>query len=385
MQTRFNQTGVSIVSVITALLFTFFLVLALSVLPNSLAQEAARAETAALTGSAPALSRQISIYEPATTASSQANWMVTGPQANSHFGISVAYVGDIDGDGYQDAVVGASGYSGEFPDQGEIAVYYGTPDGLSDWPQVTFTLPIDGAEYGRAVAGAGDVNNDGFADVLTSAPFSGSDRAGVVYIDYGSPDGFQGYDELLGQMSGDRFGFALAAGDINNDGYTDVLIGAPGYQGEGMPDTGAVFLFYGGPDGLNTEPAWIVESFEAGMQLGYALAVGDFNGDGFADIAIGAKTYDSNFPDSGAVFVYYGSGQGPGGGSQTTPDSADWTFVGEGAGHFFGAALAAGGDVNGNGFDDLVVGAPGFGFNNDNYGALYGFWGSDVGLTARRV
>jgi hypothetical protein len=375
MQIRFRLTGIPIVPFFTALLLTFFLGLALSALPTSLAQEE-------VTGAETAVLRQISFHEPTTTTSSQAGWKAVGPPVDYNFGISVAYVGDINGDGYEDALVGANRYTERHPNQGLIAVYYGKAGGLSDSPGHLITLPVAGAEYGRTVAAGGDINDDGYADILTAAPFGGPDGQGVVFVDYGSPDGLVLGPKLIGPMPGDRFGFALAAGDINNNGFTDVIVGAPGYQGDdGLTDSGAVFLYYGGPDGIDTEWAWRVESFQEGGQLGYAVAVGDFTGNGFNDIAIGAKHYNTDPVDNGAVFVFYGSGQGPGGGPVATLDNADWAYYGEASDHYFGAALASGGDVNGNGFDDLIVGAPGYGLSGERWGALYGFWGSASGLT----
>lgn len=364
-----NQLIRPAVSVLVVLLLTFLL--GASYLPPSLAQEGERRQTAV---SAP------STYTLQTDLPAMANWMVLGEQADANFGTAVAYVGDLDGDGFADAVVGANLFSSDFSNQGEVSVYFGTAAGLSDFAEIALTLPEPNAQYGHAVAAAGDINADGYADMLTAAPYAGPEAEGKVFVDYGDAEGLLLGPVLMGQMPNSRFGFAVAAGDINGNSYTDVVVGAPGHQGDGVFDSGAVFLFYGGPTGISTEPDWMVESYEAGAQVGYALAVGDFNNDGYADIAIGAKTYDGNFTDAGAVFVFYGSAQGPAGGSFATLDNADWAYYGESNGHYFGAALAAGGDVIGNGADDLIVGAPGFGFSVDQYGAVYGFWGSATGL-----
>ena len=355
---------VFIVVVLTFLLGVFYLF-------PSLAQEGERRQTAVSASST---------YTLQTDLPAMANWMVLGEQADANFGTAVAYVGDLDGDGFADAVVGANLFSSEFSNQGEVSVYFGTAAGLSDFAEIALTLPEPNAQYGHAVAAAGDINADGYADMLTTAPYAGPEAEGKVFVDYGDAEGLLLGPVLMGQMPNSRFGFAVAAGDINGNGYTDVVVGAPGHEGDGIPNSGAVFLFYGGPTGISTEPDWMVESYAAGAQVGYALAVGDFNNDGYADIAIGAKTYAGNFTDAGAVFVFYGSAQGPAGGSFATLDNADWAYYGESNGHYFGAALASGGDINGDGIDDLIVGAPGFGFSIDQYGAVYGFWGSATGL-----
>jgi hypothetical protein len=370
---RISPANVGVLAVLLlALLLTWF------VLPSSQAQESllnSPNRTIVKTIDQP----DTRAHPAAYSSPNLATWLVMGSQPGSNFGTAVAYAGDIDNDGYQDVLVGANLYDGELPNQGQIATYYGTAAGLDLVPGELFSLPQEDAEYGRAVAAAGDVNNDGFADILSGAPYGGPDGRGVAYVDYGTPGGIQLGHTLIGQMPGDRFGFALAAADINNSGYTDVLVGAPGHEADGVTEAGAVFLYYGGPDGISDEPAWTVESFAAGGQLGYALAVGDFNGDGYPDIAIGAKHDSSSFPEAGAVFVFYGSAEGLPGDTYATPDNADWIYYGEEDFYFLGASLAAG-DVNGNGFDDLIVGVPGYGFSGETWGGVYGFWGGLAGL-----
>jgi hypothetical protein len=321
------------------------------------------------------------IPQQQAVSSSQTNmatWFSLGPQPGANYGVAVAYAGDINNDGYEDALVGANWYDDFYPDQGQTLVYYGTAAGLPDNALQTMSAPVEGAEYGTAVT-AGDFNNDGFADTANGAPYGGPEEEGRVVIYHGTSSNLQYVMDLLGPMSNDRFGFALASGDVNGNGYDDLIVGAPGYQADGLSNSGAVLLYYGGPDGLSEEPGWMVESYQENGQLGYALAIGDFNDDGYADIAIGAKTFSANFVNMGAVFVFYGSAQGPAGGMEATLDNADWAAYGESADDYFGAALAAG-DVNGNGVDDLIVGAPGFGFSVEQFGAVYGFWGSANGL-----
>lgn len=373
MGTQFLRAGVAPLLFISLALFLMVGLIGHTASGAMTAAANADQQTAEPTGQTP---------QQSTASGSQINmatWFSLGPQPDANYGVAVAFAGDINNDGYVDALVGANQYDEFYPNQGLTLVYRGTATGLPDSAQQTMSVAVDGAEYGTAVA-AGDFNNDGFADTANGAPYGGPEEEGRVVIYHGSSFNLQYEMELLGPMPDDRFGFALATGDINGNGYDDLLVGAPGYQADGLLNSGAVLLYYGGPDGLSNEPGWMVESYQENGQLGYALAVGDFNDDGYADIAIGAKTYGPNSPNVGAVFVFYGSAQGPAGGLFATLDNADWAAFGESADDYFGAALASGGDVNGNGVDDLIVGAPGFGFSVEKYGAVYGFWGSANGL-----
>jgi hypothetical protein len=274
---------------------------------------------------------------------------LTGPDGQGGgFAGAIASAGDVNGDGYGDTVVGADIEDGEV---GRIYVYLGSGSGLSTVPQ-----PIRGldkfTQFGMAVASAGDVNGDGYADVVVGAPETSSGQ-GQAYLFLGTPNGLSPSPSqtlVAPETTATNLGFGSAlagAGDVDGDGYADVVIGAP----HADLSTGRVYLYRGGPDGLAATPTKTLVGPDGQMGVfGQTLAAGlDVNGDGYADVVVGAPGGGSA---PGRVHVFLG---GPGG---LVPAPAVPALTGpDGASGQFGSALAPANDVNGDGYDDVLVGA----------------------------
>ena len=302
---------------------------------------------------------------PGTT--SNASWRVEG-HPGSAFGSEVAAAGDVNGDGYADVIVGAPARSGSAHREGEAYVYLGGPDNLSPNPGWSRHGGQHGAGFGWSVAGVGDVNGDGYADLAVGAPDydRSAEDEGAVFVWHGLPAGPVGAAapawSAYGGQAGARLGASVAgAGDVDGDGHADVIAGAPGFT-DGQAAEGAAFVWLGGHEGLRNDGAgavagasWRAESNQPGAALGAAVSgAGDVNGDGFADVAVGAKAYDDSRTDEGAVFVWHGALGGLG--ENGSPDNADWRQLGGAPSLGLGVSVSAAGDVDWDGYDDLVAG-----------------------------
>jgi hypothetical protein len=314
-----------------------------------------------------------------------ADWHFSGDQSGDKVGQSVAGGGDVNGGGYDDVVVGA--YHAQ-ERHGAAYIFYGTYSGLVDEPSVTLTSDDKGSEFGKSVAIAGDVDNDGWDDVIVGAPHYKNDDTyvGAVFLFLGDPTGMDDVAdwEYLGSEQGQRVGESVAgAGDVNGDGYDDVIVGAPGYPGGDEASKGAILLFYGQPDPpyLSSDPNWLYESDQAGAQLGAAVAAaGDVDSNGRSDLIAGAPTYDTTQGNEGAAFVFLGSSTVPG----TSPD---WTVYGEQEGARLGTSVSTAGDVDCDAYDDVIVGIPGYSSSSElgeQEGAALVFCGSSDGLDNER-
>jgi len=299
----------------------------------------------------------------ASGVSSSAYIRYEGNGINFGMGESVNTAGDVNGDGYSDMIVGVPSQTG-----GRARIYLGGTSNVSTTPSFTRISGLAGAHLGWSVANAGDVNGDGYTDAIFGAPDGafGQPGEGLAYVHYGSTTGLSAGPNLILQvnLNNAAFGKSVAsAGDVNGDGYADVVVGAPG-----APGGGAAYIFHGSPFGLIPSVALQLNGSPGSGFASSVFKAGDVNGDGFSDVVIGA-------PGSEEAYIYMGSSTG------LDPIPAVTLAPGF-PGSEFGHAVCTAGDVNGDGFSDVIVGAPSFTAGHSNEGAFFIFHGSATGLSA---
>jgi hypothetical protein len=278
-------------------------------------------------------------------------WEVTCDQPDALFGDSVGQAGDVNGDGFSDVFVGAPSFNTQQWNVGRVFVYHGSATSVSANPNWFVDGEYAGAYIGTAVAGAGDVNGDGYSDLIIGDPRyeRGQLGEGRANVYYGSASGLTINPNWSIESNQDyaQFGHSVAVGDVNGDGYSDVIIGAPrwGCQ-EPEPDLcqGAAYVYYGSASGPSDTPNWFVVGNPQDSDLGYYAVAGDVNGDGYSDVVIGAPNSRAIEGKQARFYIYYGSATGL---STTADETALWSRV---------IALKMAGDVNGDGYDDLIAG-----------------------------
>ena len=323
-------------------------------------------------------------YGSTSGLSAKPDWKVESNQANAAFGTSVATAGDVDNDGYDDVIVGTPGYSNGETNEGAALVYYGSAMGPITTPNWRVESNQIDANLGWSVATAGDVNGDNYDEVIVGAPnYDTVERnEGAAFVYYGSAVRLKTTDywSVKFNQKDATFGWSVGtAGDVNKDDYADVIVGAPKFDTTENIDnnSGMAFVYLGGSPKLTTTSIWSANSIQAGANLGWSVATaGDVNGDGCDDIIVGAPGYSSGQVNEGAAFVYFGFDK------KGLSATANWTVESDQENAGLGWSVATAGDVNADGFAEVIVGAPWHRNGQTDQGAAFVYHGSASGLSS---
>ena len=328
----------------------------------------------------------------------EAQYQFIGEAVGDLAGYSVSSAGDIDGDGVDDLLIGAEQNDDGGSNAGKAYLFLassltsGSVMNLSAADYVFVGREVDG-ELARVISSAGDVDGDGLDDVLLSelSTVSGNDNVGKVYLFLGASilSGSVNINpsdadyEFVGENSQDYAISLSSAGDIDGDGLSDILIGAMHYDANGFSNTGKAYLILGSSLGVNSEISLSTADYSFigendGDNAGVTLSsAGDVDGDGLDDILIGARYNADGGTQAGKVYLFFGSSLGAI--TQLPLSTADYFFIGEEVGDLAGQSLSGGEDVDGDGLDDILIGAR-HGDGLTDKGKSYLIFASSLGL-----
>ncbi len=336
-----------------------------------------------------------------------------GAAAFDFSGRSSSNAGDVNGDGFDDVIVGANGADPNGDYSGSSYVVFGKATGFNaalDLSSLNGSngFRLDGVaendRSGSSVSSAGDVNGDGFADVIVGAPSDRTDL-GNSYVVFGKTSGFRaaldlsdldgsnGF-QLKGATLGDFSGISVSnAGDVNGDGFDDVIVGAHHASPNGY-GSGASYVVFGKASGfsdtldlsnLDGSNGFRLDGAAAYDLLGSAISnAGDVNGDGFDDVIVGARGADPSGDFSGSSYVVFGKAAGFNAALDLSSlnGSNGFRLDGVAENDRSGSSVSSAGDVNGDGFDDVIVGVLGANFKSGRPGASYVVFGKAAAFDA---
>ncbi|MBD2386561.1 putative Ig domain-containing protein [Cylindrospermum sp. FACHB-282] len=329
---------------------------------------------------------------------------INGIAQGDRSGSSVSSAGDVNGDGFDDLIIGARYADPNGSNSGQSYVVFGSSSGFSPTLNLStlngangFTINgiAQGDSSGSSVSSAGDVNGDGFDDLIIGAP--GADSSGQSYVVFGSSSGFSPTLNLStlngangftinGIPGSDLSGSSVSsAGDVNGDGFDDLIIGAPSADPNGSL-SGQSYVVFGSSgfsptlnlSSLNGANGFAINGIPRNSFPGISVSsAGDVNGDGFDDLIIGVRGASPSGMYSGQSYVVFGSSSGfsPTFNLSTLNGANGFTINGIPGSDFSGSSVSSAGDVNGDGFDDLMIGAPGYFRNRSDSGQTYVVFG----------